>query len=70
MVIKMKNICQGIAIPITSAIFVIGTWMSIIGALRETSVESPGSGILSIVIVGAFMALSGLVVSVAGKLLG
>jgi hypothetical protein len=70
MVIKMRNIRQGIAIYITITVFVIGTWMSIIGALRETSVESPGSGILLIVIGGAFMALSGLVVSVAGKLLG
>jgi hypothetical protein len=66
---NMKKISQWIAIVISACIFITGTAMSIIGAMREAQPNSSGEGLALIVIGGSFMALSGLVVSFAAKLL-
>lgn len=65
-----RSTWQVFAVIITFTLFAIGTWISIIGAVREAQTKSPGEGIVLIVYGASMMALSGLVVSVAGKLLG
>lgn len=50
-------------------LFTIGTWISVIGGLKQTRANSPTEGILLIVVGACIVALSGLMASVVSRLL-
>jgi uncharacterized sodium:solute symporter family permease YidK len=52
------------------ALSAIGTWMSIIGGLKQMRTNSPSEGILLIVVGACIVSLSGLMASLASRLLG
>ena len=64
-----RSTCQNIALIITLTIFIVGTAVSIIGAIQEAQTNSPGEGVVLIVCGASMMGLAGLVISVAGKIL-
>ena len=65
-----KSLMQWLAVIVCIAIFIVGAWMSVSGGLEAMKPTSPGDGLFLIVIGGVFMAMAGIVISIAGKLLG
>lgn len=52
------------------ALFAIGTWISILGGLKQMRANSPSEGILLIVVGACIVSLSALIASVSDKLFG
>jgi len=61
-------ICQIIALLVIFTLFVIGTWISIIGGLKQIKTTSTSEGISAIVVGTCILTLSGLMASLIGKL--
>ena len=64
------NSAQWVAIVICIALAIFGATFAGIGAAREASGTSPGDGVFIIVIGTVSLGFSGIVVSLATKLLG
>ena len=61
---------QTIAIIICVALAIFGSVFSAIGAIREASSSNPGYGIVLIVLGTIALGFSGIIISIATKLLG
>lgn len=65
----MKEIAQIIAITVSILLALFGCTFALIGAIREVKPGNPGKGLVQIVVGTIALGLSGIVISIAGKLL-
>jgi len=67
---KKFSIWQIIMLVDIFALFSIGTWMSIVGGIKQMRTNSPSEGILLIVVGACIVSLAGLMATVANRQLG
>ncbi len=65
----MLRWAQGIAVVISLSIFASGITLVVLGVARELEPNTPGKGLALLVMGSTAMAMSGLVISVAAKLI-